>query len=163
MAAKADFPGETEDLSQWTYEDCTSSRNRWQLPEPRHPVLPMAAELPIPWRTWRGCCLGWGRPHKWELWRGGNPSSYPCAFLRLYSLKKKLEHFFSKSPMWGEEREETSHWHLITPSNNKDQILLPSLQAVKLKSSYYKLLPEKSAATSLKSKSVPQSSPAPPE
>lgn len=51
--------------------------------------------------------------------KGGNPSSYPCAFLRLYSLKKKLEHFFSKSPMWGEEKEETSHWHLITPSNNK--------------------------------------------
>lgn len=46
MAAKADFPEETEDSSQQAYEDRTSSSGRWQLPESRHPVLPMAAELP---------------------------------------------------------------------------------------------------------------------
>lgn len=46
MAAKTDFPGETEDSSQRAYKDRTSSSGRWQLPEPRHPVLPMAAELP---------------------------------------------------------------------------------------------------------------------
>lgn len=93
MAAKADFPGETEDSSQRAYKDHTSSSGRWQLPEPRHPVLPMAAELP-----WKALVLR--EPGGLLSWL---TQTTLCVF-KVLEFKKK-----SKSPRWGDEREETSH------------------------------------------------------
>lgn len=127
MATKADFPGETEDSSGEPTRTAPAPAVADSSLSLAYPVLPMATELPIPWKA-----LVLGEPgraavltdtdHTNESYKKGEPERLSLCIFKALEFKEKVGTFFSLNHQCGGKKERK---HLISIS------LLPQIIRIK--------------------------------